>query len=67
MSEGAMTVRELINALLDKPLNAPVMVGKGIGPVDSADTYLSTDGYQVVYISTHPGGAMALLRGEATS
>jgi hypothetical protein len=46
-----MTVRELIKALLDQPLDAQAYVGKGIGPAATVALFTAQG---VVVIS--PGG-----------
>jgi hypothetical protein len=43
-----MTVRDLIVALLDEPMDAQVYIGKGMGPLRSAEIIRHPDGVHVV-------------------
>jgi hypothetical protein len=47
----SMTVRELIRALLDEPMDAQVYIGKGMGPLRSAEIVRRDDG---VYLILEP-------------
>jgi hypothetical protein len=43
-----MTVRDLIVALLDEPMDAQVYIGKGMGPLRSAEIIRRPDGVCVI-------------------
>ena len=43
-----MTVRDLIHMLLDEPMDAQVWIGKGAGPLRSAEIVGRPDGVYVI-------------------
>lgn len=43
-----MTVRDLIRALLDEPMDAQVYIGKGMGPLRAAERVRRPDGVFLV-------------------
>jgi hypothetical protein len=43
-----MTVRELIQALLDEPMDAQIYIGKGMGPLRGAERIQRPDGIYLI-------------------